>query len=411
MDSILTLLPFKERRAPLVDKVKRDSELMYQHSRYVIVVDEQGHVVEQHFNRRFDDDTVDCLTVFAPVTYRGVYIEKAVVLEIGFRRFVPYAQTEYRLNSSTRRGPSHRVKKGEIKKEVLKKQKQKAIAIKPRVPVAVFSKDAVFDLMPIISNGIQVCVDAIVLTWKGSRGATTVWAQAGNKSRKIWRSYEVEPAITVRIPSEMDLLCATATFAELEWRFQSDGQIDISARALKDMLKYYLSPSRRRGKNAQGNFSDEYVKGRTTFYWVADRLQKKVRMGYSRYMIEQLLSFVGVKGSFGRNLIEQIQRVYKVPKAQENEILDKYQFEYGEMKNLLLERWLVRNYQSLRQKTNKEIWERNRTSVRPYYAHAKNSQAFSIFASKKTQDEMAKAYDARKSNPHDPDEDDDDIPF
>ena len=59
MDTILTMLPFNERRAPLVDKVRRDSELMYEHSRYVIVLNQQGCVVEERFNRRFDDDIVD----------------------------------------------------------------------------------------------------------------------------------------------------------------------------------------------------------------------------------------------------------------------------------------------------------------------------------------------------------------
>lgn len=407
MDTILTMLPFNERRAPLVDKVRRDSELMYEHSRYVIVLNQQGCVVEERFNRRFDDDIVDCLSVFAPVTYKDVYIEKAIVLEIGFRRFVPYAQTEYRLNSSTKRGPSHRVKKGE-QRIIKQKNTEKKIAIKPRTPVAALSKDLIFDLIPAISNGMQMCVDAIVRTWIGSQGTTTRWTQAGNISRRIWISYEIEPTVTVRIPSETDVLCATATFAELQWRLRSDGQIDVSAKAIKSILKYYLAPKRRAGKNQEGNFSDEYVKQNTTFYWVADRLTKKVELGYSPYMIERLLDFIGVQGSFGRNLIEQIQRIYKVPKAKEDKILDEYQSEYGEIKDILLERWLVRNYRSLRLQVNKEKWGKERTSIRPYFAHAKNSLIFSVFASKKAQDEMTQAYASKKMKEGD---DDNDIPF
>ncbi len=396
MDTILVPASFTNRRKPFCNKVEADAVRMYNHARYAIVIDGTGKVKEVQRNLRTDGTVLDCLVVLAPFEYEGVCFDKVLVLEIGFRRFVPYAQTEFRKGMSTKRGPVVRKRKGEpaIDQIQVKTKKVKPVAFKPRIPVASLSKDAMFDLMPAITEGMQVCTDDIVKMWTGKPNVR--WAVGGTSARKVWMKHEIEPTITVRIPKEAEVLCATASFAEFAWRMRPEGHIDACARGIKTRLKSYLVSGRRSGKDARGNYSDDYVKEGQAFYWVAELLKNKVERGYSTVMVEALLDFIGLPKSPARKLVEQIWRVYKLPRPKKDKLLEGYYFKYGEMKDLLLERWHIRNYRSLRLETVKRNTAQKRAEEnKTYRPHAQNSYIFSIFASKKAQEEMVQAYSSR----------------
>lgn len=420
MDKIVVPVSFKERRPPLLEKVVRDADIMYSNARYVIVLNKTGNILEQRFNRRFDDEVVDCLAVFAPCVYRGAEIERALVFEIGFRRFVPYAQTEHRLGASTRRGPVVRFRRGEERKPQnnIKRTKKRAYTIQARTPVARLTDDAMFDIMPAITAGIQECVDSLVLTWATPQRVR--WVKAGTRAKPIWKKHEIEPSISVRIPKEAGILCATATFAELRWRLEPKTHIRASADAIKSILRYLLVPGRRKGRDVHGDFSDDFVRESSSCYWVAKRLQEKLDRGYTSVMIEGLLDLVGTPESVARRLVEKIWKVYKVPRPKKDKLLQGYRSEYGEMEDLLLERWPLRNYRSLRLEKKKRLWIESRTSHQPYRPHANNSHSFVVLASKEAQDKMVEvcctkyvSTDGVKSlqTLYAPPTEDDDIPF
>lgn len=427
MDKIVTPLSFKNRRAPFVGKVVHDADVMYDNARYVIVLDKAGNVLEQRPNRRFDDEVVDCLAVFAPCIYKGVELERVLVLEIGFRRFVPYAQAEHRLGAPTLRGPVVRFRKGEERKPraKIKRGKKRSFNITTRVPIAKLTNDALFDIMPALGRGIQECVDSIVLNWTNPQRVR--WVKAGTKAKPIWKKHEMEHSISVRIPKEADLLCATATFAELRWRLEPKTHIKASADAIMVMLKYLLIPGRRKGRDARGDFSSDFVRESAPCGYVAHRLREKIDRGYTSVMVKGLLDFIGPPGSMARRLVEKIWRVYKIPQPKRDKLLQGYQSKYGEMEDLLLERWLLRDYRSLRLEKKKRLWVESRTYTKPYHPHASNSHAFVVLASKEAQDKMVEACcdkhassnQADTSPPiqtttpvsHIPDVEDDDIPW
>lgn len=399
MDKIVIPVSFKERRPPLLEKVVRDADVMYSNARYVVVLDKFGNVLEQRPNRRFDDEVVDSLAVFAPFVYKGVELERVLVLEIGFRRFVPYAQAEHRLGASTRRGPVVRFRKGEERKPrtKIKRGKKRAFSIPTRVPIAKLTNDALFDIMPALGRGIQECVDSIVLTWTTPQRVR--WVKTGTKTRPVWKKHEIEPSISVRIPKETDLLCAAATFAELRWRLEPKAHIKVSADAIRAMLRYLLIPGRRKGRDAHGDFSSDFVRESAPCGYVAQRLQEKIDRGYTSVMIEGLLDLIGPPGSMARRLVEKIWSVYKIPQPKRDKLLQGYQSKYGEIEDLLLERWLLRNYRSLRLEKNKRLWVESRTYAKPYHPHASNSHGFVVIASKEAQDRMVGAcYDKHASS-------------
>jgi hypothetical protein len=396
MENFLVPLSFTNRRAPIRAKVKADADRMYNQARYAIVVDERLQVVDIRHNTRNDGTVVDCLVVLAPFDYWGEHFEKTVVLEIGFRRFVPYAQANFQKEAPKKRSLGGNMKKRE-RVTAKKTRRQRALAIKPRVPIAALSEEGLFDLMPIIARGVQVCTDDIVQTWTGTMGATIRWAIAGTEAQRFWMKHELEPEIQMRIPKEAHVLCAAATFAEIDWRKKEDGNIHASARAIRDMLKGYIRPGRRRGRDLQGNFDDDYVRKSSQFQWVAQRLKQKVERGYTTAMIESLFELLGKRDSIARKLIEQIWRVYKVPPAREDTSLDGYASGYGEMKDLLLERWPIQTYRSIRREKKKKEWLKKRTSEAPYRPHAANSHRFTVLASKEAQQKMVENYCARRA--------------
>ncbi len=384
-------------RTPTVEKVRNDARRIMSFAKCVIVLDSFGNPVQgpTYQEPRAHHPKVDCLVVVAPTVYKGVYIKYAIVLEIGFRRFVPYSQVEYRLNGSTKRGPSIRRKKGDIKHEILATEtiKEKVYAIKERLPVLRLTNELLYDLMPLISTGIQMCVDNIIRTWTN----TEVVQLRGPRDHN---HYEQEACIVVRFPRTAEVLCAVASFAEYEWRRQPKKQLDTLAKSVKGQLRYFINPKKsHRHRHKDGSFSDSFVRNSTMMYFVADKLKTRVSRSYSWQMIEMLFELVGDPKSIEGRLIRQIWRVFKLPRPSNDRSYSRYILEYGEMKDVLLERWLVKSYRKLRLMTNRKkyVEEARKDRRRPYFRHARECETFSVFASKDLLAEMMREYYLRKS--------------
>jgi hypothetical protein len=392
MENLLIPLSFTNRKAPLVEKVKVDSERMYAHARYTIVLGEQGNVLESQLKDRTKKNGLDCIAVFAPMIYRGVRIEKALVLEIGVRRFVPYAETNFRTGKPTRRGNLG----GKRIAGIEPKHSGRRIVISPRFPVAKLSEDALFDILPDLTAGIQKCVDAIVETWSESETVQTRWIVAGKLVRHVY-TYSAQPSVTIRISREEALLCACASFADIAWRSSPTGQLAATARGIKHMLDPFSQSRKRAERDPDGSYEDEFVLEQIMLHYVADRLAKKVRLGYSECLFERLLDHVGPKESIERMLAEQIARLFKITPRQNSPELQLYLDAYGEMLDCLMERWTLRGFESMRAEDLKRKYaEKRKAKGKLYQPQARNCSNFSAFASKKVQEKMMAAYYARR---------------
>jgi hypothetical protein len=255
--------------------------------------------------------------------------------------------------------------------------------------------------MPTITEGIQQCVDSIALTWDKTMGHSVRWARGGNRMTGTFlMKHELAPCLSVRIPNEEKLLCATASFAEMEWRKQPDHHLGKRADAIKDMLKSFLRPQRRLGKNCRGDFEDDFVRESEICQWVSVRLGKIVEHGYSPAMVEVMLDFIGPPRSVARKLVEQIWRVYRIPRPKQDREFEAFHFEYGELKDFLLERWLITNYRNLRLeriRKDKYVVTSNGEKREKNHFHASNSYTFTVFVSKDCQAKMTEAYCTRKA--------------
>jgi len=330
------------------------------------------------------------------------------VLEIGFRRFVPYAQAEFRPNASTKRGPTVRLKKSNRHLRVegfteKKNKKGKKLTIKARTPVVKLTDDVLFDLMPVITDGIQKCVDSFVMVWSETEVLQT---------RGRWHSYESEASIFIRIPVTTQLLCATAYFAEMKWRLGPNKQLHSVARSIRDLLIDFMVLNK---KQDDGTYLEESVKESENTTYVANKLRCYILYrSYTLEMINCLIHLIGEQNSTERILLEQVWRLFKLEEPVEDASHKAYITTYGEMQDVLLEQWHVKNYRSLRHERVRKQCEEERTSQqKPYHSHGKSSATFSVFASKQVLEQMMYVYDAKKlARANGPVADqDDDIPF
>lgn len=132
MSGFLTVRSFPNQRAPTVEKIRSDGIRMYCEARYVIVLNEEGEVVEK-INRSLTY-TGNFLVVLAPVVYDEWKVNLSIVLEIGLSRSVPYQQFE----------------------KWFGKEK---ISVQKRRPVVMLSDEHLIYLMSVIVVAIQDVVD------------------------------------------------------------------------------------------------------------------------------------------------------------------------------------------------------------------------------------------------------------
>ena len=188
MSDFLVMRSFPNRREPYVEKVRSDGILMYYEARYVIVLDEEGNVVER-INRSITY-TGNYLVVLAPLMYKGWKINLSVVLEIGLSRSAPYKQYEKCFESER-------------------------FAVKARCPVARLTDEKVIFLLPLISKQIKSIAVEETAHWKsvtfGGRRETRGKRRSSHAIR--WKC-----GIFASIPTEEEVLCYAVHLLDFETR-------------------------------------------------------------------------------------------------------------------------------------------------------------------------------------------------
>ncbi len=377
MSEILKPLPLSKGRSFVkTSKLIADGKAMYDHARHVIVLNDKGEISELFENPPFVG-VVDCLVVLVPFVkhhYRGTKTILTVVLEIGLRRFVPYAVTEYRPSGKRERTPR---KWGERKNNSVlpRASREPTVTIGARVRVAELSDHVLFDLLPTIAEIIQKQVDGFLAKWESSKLIQTM----GPKNRP----YEKVVSIFVRVHTSTPLLCAAVRFREFEYRSSEKGNIFGVAELLRRNCAQFIARHTREIAT-DGEYLDSVVKDSTTASFIAAEIAKRILYrGYCKRMIETMLEMIGKPDSKERQLINQIWRVHKIPQALVDEGLAKIEEEYGDIRHLLLNSWPLQGIRRTR-------YERQRV------VHARNCLTFSIFGSHEELEKMMVEFDRRK---------------
>lgn len=360
MPNVFVPLSFTTRRAPLVQKVVSDGSRMYEHARHVIVLDSVGKVLESFENPPFGG-TVDCLVVLAPCVYRNVYIDKTVVLEIGFRRFVPYAQTEYKYEGNTRRGPKVRTKKGEDKAPIALsvESRTRGYAIKPRIPVIALTDRRMLAILPTLMQSIQLCVDEIIKGWKEHE-----LIQERHVIRDEYYTYHA--SIFIRFPESTELLCAGARFAEMRYRVSERKNLAANAKILKERCRWFAQCFKRH-KTEAGDYLDESVKSSEVAFSIADFLRTRiVYRAHTRQTIATILTLIGPATCEERKLIQQIWRIFKVPTPPDDEKLVLFSRKHRKTKGEILSLWTIENFASPKHDKNRQTHARNALTMRVF---------------------------------------------
>lgn len=275
MQDFLVMRDFGKTKPPTVDKVRRDGENMYCESRYVIVLNEDGVVVET-IDRK-TEYTGNFLVVLAPVTYNGEFLPLCVVLEIGLSRSVPYQQFEKKFKD------------------------RKKISIQKRRTVVTLSEKATISFLPLISSSLQDIVDEDI-----SHRKSLIWqTRASKKDGKQLRSGKF---VTLSTEAEMVVFI----FLEADLRHRTNGHLSLFVKLTKEKLDslpyaYYPNKELKRLKVAK---DIAYVLGEANYpSHFVDAIRKKLGKETTKY----------------RALFEQIIEVFKISfhSGNENDLLHK----------------------------------------------------------------------------------------
>ncbi len=184
MSNFLTMRSFPNQRAPTVEKIRSDGIRMYCEARYVIVLNEEGEVVEK-INRSITY-TGNFLVILAPVIYKGWKVNLSVVLEIGFSRSVPYQQFEKWL--------------GEEK-----------VATKGRRPICKLTDEKVILLLSLLSDIVKIVALEETHYWKSV-------TYGGEKNPARSRRIDWKCGIFASIPVDEEILCYAVYVLDIETR-------------------------------------------------------------------------------------------------------------------------------------------------------------------------------------------------
>jgi hypothetical protein len=316
---------FTSRKEPHPSKVARDGKIMYEKSLYVIVLDEQGTVVEAFENPPFTNP-VDCITVLSPVIYKGVLIQHSVVLEIGLRRTSPYTRTEYRSAGSRKRGPRIRTKDKQNSLPPPVRSREVRGCVNQRTPAFRLSDSSLLALLPELCKALECCITLFLETWERNN-----LLYKPNKNAP--HSYST--SITARVVNEERLLCAAILFEDLRGRMGEERNLGANARYLKRECGLFMKANKR-SLTEQGDYLHDTVKRSHRAQSIADFLKVRILYyGYSLHMIQAMLSLVGRKNSSERRLLDQIQKVHKVPAPLEDPQYQDLHKTYGALRRAL----------------------------------------------------------------------------
>ena len=267
MQDFLVMRDFGKTKPPTVEKVRRDGENMYCESRYVIVLNEEGAVVETI--DRQTEYTGNFLVVLAPVTYDGEFLPLCVVLEIGLSRSVPYQQFE-------------------------KKFTNHKFAIKSRRPIAKLNDKTIIYLLNKISVALQQIVDADTAHWQNLVHYTKMTPDGKlAKGGKV-----VSSGKFITVPKDEDLIIYICLLININAR--SKGHLHEFVQITKEKLvrlpfASYPKKDLKRLKVAQ---EIAYVLGEAK---------------YPKLFLEIILDKLGKPGTKFRNLVEEIIDYFQIP--------------------------------------------------------------------------------------------------
>lgn len=314
MDDIFIPVSFtKGIRAPLIQKVIDDAKKMMAMSKYVIILDSCGNIISSPTlgsNRK--DSKLECLVVVAPLVYRDTRIEHAIVLEIGFNRFVPYAQAEYKTMS-----------KDSI---VITK------AVKSRRVVANLSSDSLLHLLPHLFDVVQMDIDRRMMCWK-----KPMLSQIRG-SKKYPR--EVPELLYIRIPENAPLLWYGAMLYDSKWREAQGGNLWVRARQLREWLQEFMK-LRANHITEEGSFLDATIKKSGSMTSLSERLKiSQNRNGYTSNRMQALERLIDSDPTSSlRRLLAQVRTIHKVPEPKEDVIFKKLEQTFGGFKEKLARVW------------------------------------------------------------------------
>lgn len=269
MSEFLEMRSFvKNERVPTVEKVIRDGQNMYNSSRYVIVLNNNGEVIETINGKH--GFIGNFLVVLAPVTYKGVSIPMSVVLEIGIGRATPYQQFE-QWNNDER------------------------TTIKGRKPVAKMKDAFVIKLLPLLSKTLQSIVDQDI-------SHRSVLAIVVKKATSIRNSVIKTRGLFIRINKEEEIICYACLARDIETR--SHHHVD---RFVTNTIKRLASLI---GKSDY--YTDKELAKKSTASEIAYYVNES---GYPTHMMEIVREKIIKRDNKSKQyleLFEQILRVFKI---------------------------------------------------------------------------------------------------
>jgi hypothetical protein len=283
MNQLLVMRIFGEnRRTPRVSTVKQDGITMYYKSRYVIVLDEHGTIVEKVNHRRIHSNKKNNLathiTVLAPVVYKNHRINQAVVLEIGVSVSTPYTRFEYTEN-----------KRREY--------------YGPRMPVAHLSTEAQIKLLPDIFQVIQTVIDE-ELEHRATLIDRTRTEQCKHDRVVLYKGK------SVTISKEDEVLIYALLKLDIEFRRKNhlnDIVWCIQTRLMKMKAGEYSEKELKRRKDVQ-----------EIAYYIAEGK-------FSSFILNEIRRMLGKPEGKVRHIFEQILEAFKIRPQQIYEVSHLYE--------------------------------------------------------------------------------------
>ncbi|MCF7843654.1 hypothetical protein K9M47_02015 [Candidatus Gracilibacteria bacterium] len=268
MSDFLVMRSFDNQREPTVVKVRSDGIRMYCEARYVIVLDEEGNVVER-INRPITY-TGNYLVILSPIVYKGWKINLSVVLEIGFSRSVPYQQFEQRTCGGVR---------------------YRSVT---RTPIAQLTDEKICSILSIIGDSFKMIVDEDT-----SHRKNLVWSKYG-KDRK-----EMPIGMFVAIPLDARPLVYVCFEKDFISRINGHIQLFIDlVRSRLVKLKYAYCP---KGEIKRFKVAKE----------IADIL---FAANYPAHFLEVIRSRLGKETRKVRSLFEQIVDEFAIKQKPKNDL-------------------------------------------------------------------------------------------
>jgi hypothetical protein len=296
-----------------VGKIIRDATIMKEKSRYVIEIDSEGNISKQYDNPPFDR-LINCIVVLAPAVFQGVFIERAVCLEIGFGRFVPYKATEI--------------------KAVKPNKKKQCTVVQARHRLGVLPWDIIRKLLPTLWVIIQACIDETMAGWTKARLVQDRLQVIGAPAFSIFEAW-----CSIRIPKDQPLLYALLRLKDEQDRFTLGKNYDHVVITLQKEFALFRSLNPLHHKK----YSDEVLKKSKTLERVALRLKKNIDFrGYTTRTFAAIRSLLIERAPKDLSLFDDVCRVFKVKKPPVDSFLDVCELVLGAEKKELLSNCTLR---------------------------------------------------------------------